>query len=201
MDGTIKLWHIASSSVLHTFCPTETSGVTTIKLLDCPWLNSPNELKDDPELDLTRNKLLVVGTVAGYIYGFNLYDKSLLFTASVPENVRIRSLDCSLEYSRIWVGLENGVLVVFSLKEDFKVCMESLYRRSKSPLFISHLPCKNSPCLWLSCSDGSCALWSFENDQILKELAVSSTQSSCVYAFGDERLVCSGSSGILYMEK
>lgn len=197
LDGTVKLWHIASSSCLYTFT-FGNSGVTCIKLLECPWLNSSKPRKEDPELDLTRNKLLLIGTSNGYIYGHDVFDKTLLFSLNVPENIRVASLDCSLKFKKIWAGLENGILTMISLDENFKVEIDSLYQRSKSPLFVSHVPCQNSSSLWLSSSDGSCALWSFEESQILKELAVSSVQSSCVYGFTQGMIVCCGSLGIFY---
>lgn len=132
------------------------------------------------------------------VYGYDVFDRKLLFTASLPDGIRVTSLDCSLELKRIWVGLENGILCDISLYEDFKVSIESLYRRSKSPLYISSKPSKNSETLWLCSRDGSCALWSFKDNQILRELAVSSTQSSCVYGFSDDTIACSGSSGSVY---
>jgi hypothetical protein len=201
MDGTAKLWHIASSSVLYTFSA-ENSGVTTIKVLDCAWLDSdskPN--KEDPELDLTKKKLLLMGTANGSVYGYSLFERNLLFTISVPDNIRIKSLDCSLEIKKIWLGLDDGVLCVISLDENFKVWIESLHRRSKASLYVSSKPCKNADNLWLSSSDGSCALWSFKDNQILRELATTSTQSSCVYGFSEDMIVFSGSSGLVYKLK
>jgi hypothetical protein len=203
MDGTAKLWHIASSVVLYTFSlSAENNGVTTLRVLDCSWLDcSSKPNKEDPEFDLTKNKLLLLGTANGSVHGYNLFDRNLLFTISVPENIRIKSLDSSLGIHKIWLGLDNGILCILSIDETFKVCIESMYRRSKSPLYVSSKPCKNSEHLWLSSSDGSCALWSFKDDQILRELAFSTTQSSCVYGFSDEMILCSGSSGLVYMLK
>lgn len=201
MDGTAKLWHIASSSVLYTFSA-ENSGVTTIKILDCDWLDSdtkPN--KEDPELDLTKNKLLLMGTANGSVHGYSLFDRNMLFSISVSDNIRIKSLDSSLQIKKIWIGLDDGVLCVLSLDETFKVWIDSLYRRSKASLYVSSQPCKNSDNLWLSSSDGSCALWSYKDNQILRELAVSTTQSSCVYGFSEDMIVFSGSSGLVYKVK
>ena len=202
LDGTVRLWDIATASVLHTFKPTNNAGVNVIKLSSCPWLNSSNQpSKEDPECDLTRNKLLVLGTTDGMVYGFDVFERKLIFSVHLYNNIGIKSLDVSIDLQKIWIGLENGVIGVLSLKADFDINVESFYRRTQAPMIISHQPCKNLPNLWLCSTDGSCALWSLEDNHILKELAVGSSQTSWTYGFQDNHFVSAGSSGIIYMIK
>lgn len=128
-DGTAKLWDCGKATCLATITETkDTLNCCSIGEVNEGVTVEPNDNVSEREIG-TKNKILLVGSEEGFVYGISVYNRKIIFTTNMNSAINVVLY---LTKNLFAVGCQNGKIDLFNMANTNKPI--KTYYESNSPV-------------------------------------------------------------------